>query len=103
MSIDSIKRDIERKKRDIENQKAKIADYREDIAFQKHVAQQCYKEFEIDAYFMMADKSKVATIEGLNQKIRLPASSGIRKDVIVKLTPEQAFLGVRREWIKLKS
>ena len=52
---------------------------------------------------MMADKSKVATIEGLNQKIRLPASGDIRKDVIVKLTPEQAFLGVRREWIKLKS
>jgi hypothetical protein len=61
-----------------------------DIAFQKHVAQQCYKEFKIDAYFMMADKSKVATIEGLNQKIRLPASGDIRKDVIVKLTPEQA-------------
>ena len=39
---------------------------------------------------MMADKSKVATIEGLNQKIRLPASGDIRKDVIVKLTPEQA-------------
>jgi hypothetical protein len=61
-----------------------------DIAFQKYVVQQCYKNAVIDSFFMMADKTKVATIDGLNQKIRLPVSGDIRKNVTVNLTPEQA-------------
>lgn len=61
-----------------------------DITFQKYVVQRCYKDLTIDACFMMADKTKVATIEGLNQKIRLPLSGDIRRDVLVNLTAEQA-------------
>ena len=61
-----------------------------DITFQKYVVQRCYKDLTIDACFMMADKTKVATIEGLNQKIRLPHSGDIRRDVLVNLTAEQA-------------
>jgi hypothetical protein len=61
-----------------------------DIAYQHHVAQQCFSMFNFEAYFLMADKSKTAKIDGLNQMIRLPNSGDIRKDVKVRLTPEQA-------------
>ncbi len=61
-----------------------------DIAYQHHVAQQCFSTFNFEAYFLMADKSKTAKIDGLNQMIRLPNSGDIRKDVKVRLTPEQA-------------
>ena len=38
----------------------------------------------------MADKSKVATIDGLNQMFRLPVNGDIRKDVEVLISPEEA-------------
>ena len=62
-----------------------------DLAYQHHVAQQCFSDFEFEAYFLMADKSKTAKIDGLNQMIRLPKSGDIRKDVQVRITPEEAL------------
>ena len=54
-----------------------------DIAFQRYVAKKCIPELHFEAFFLMADKSKVATIDGLNQMFRLPVNGDIRKDVEV--------------------
>ena len=45
--------------------------YLYDLAFQKHVIKSAYPDWEVSAYLMMADKSKKATINGLNQLFRI--------------------------------
>jgi len=42
-----------------------------DIAFQKYVIQLCFPQWKIQSYIMMADKSKKASINGLNQLFRI--------------------------------
>ena len=42
-----------------------------DIAFQKYVMQQCFPGFEIKSFIMMADTSKTASNDGLNQQFRI--------------------------------
>jgi len=61
-----------------------------DIAFQTYVSKKCIPELNFEAFFLMADKSKVATIDGLNQMFRLPDNGDIRKDVEVKISAEEA-------------
>ena len=61
-----------------------------DIAFQTYVTKKCIPELHFEAFFLMADKSKVATIDGLNQMFRLPDNGDIRKDVEVKISAEEA-------------
>lgn len=56
-----------------------------DLAFQKHIATLTYPDFRFEAYFMMADKSKKATIDGLNQLFRIPANGNPRTDIIRKV------------------
>jgi hypothetical protein len=50
---------------------AEMKPYVLDLAFQYHVVSLCCKNLQIDAYFMMADKSKVAPINGMNQLFRI--------------------------------
>jgi hypothetical protein len=57
-----------------------------DLAFQKHVASLTYPNFQFEAYFMMADKTKMATIDGLNQLFRVPANGNPRTDIIKKVS-----------------
>ncbi len=57
-----------------------------DLAFQKHVAKLTYPNFHFEAYFMMADKTKNATIDGLNQLFRVPANGNPRTDLIKKVS-----------------
>lgn len=45
--------------------------YLYDVAFQKFVLEKSFPEFHIDSYLMLADKSKEATVNGLNQKFQL--------------------------------
>ena len=61
-----------------------------DIAFQRYVAKKCIPDLHFEAFFLMADKSKVATIDGLNQMFRLPDNGDTRKDVEVKISAEEA-------------
>jgi len=61
-----------------------------DIAFQRYVANKCIPDLDFEAFFLMADKSKVATIDGLNQMFRLPDNGDTRKDVEVKISAEEA-------------
>jgi hypothetical protein len=56
-----------------------------DVAFQKFVMQACFPEWRIKSFMMMADKSKEASIDGLNQLFRISKKgegrTGIKKKV----------------------
>jgi len=56
-----------------------------DIAFQKHVMQLCYPSWNIESYLMMADKSKKASIDGLNQLFRISNNEGNRTGITKKV------------------
>ncbi|MDB5231660.1 MAG: hypothetical protein JWN76_2465 [Chitinophagaceae bacterium] len=47
--------------------KSKWRPYLDDVAFQKHVIIKSYPQFEIEAYLFLSDKSKTASVDGLNQ------------------------------------
>ena len=66
--------------------KSKWVSYFFDLAYQKYVIQQCCPEFKVTAYLMLADKSKRATINGLNQMFRIPNGGDPRRDIIQKIT-----------------
>ncbi|WP_288954506.1 DUF2779 domain-containing protein [uncultured Polaribacter sp.] len=53
------------------NIKSEWKPYIFDIAFQKHVISECYPEWEVKSYIMLVDKSKTASIDGLNQLFRI--------------------------------
>lgn len=55
--------------------------YLYDLAFQKKVAQLAFSEFEFKASFMMADKTKVASIDGMNQLFRVPIGGDPRQGI----------------------
>lgn len=55
-----------------------------DLAFQKYVIQKSYPDFHIRAFLMMADKSKTASVDGLNQMFRVPKDGNPRTDLITK-------------------
>ncbi len=57
-----------------------------DLAFQKEVVQMAFPNFKIEAYLMMADKTKKASIDGLNQLFRVPKNGNPRTDIIKKVT-----------------
>ena len=57
-----------------------------DLAFQKKVVQMAFPTFEVEAYLMMADKTKKASIDGLNQLFRVPKKGNPRIDIIKKVT-----------------
>lgn len=56
-----------------------------DVAFQKYVMQLCYQHWEIKSFIMMADKSKKASIDGLNQLFRISNKEGNRTGIIKKV------------------
>tara|TARA_R100001369_G_scaffold90618_1_gene129915 strand:+ start:8204 stop:10165 length:1962 start_codon:yes stop_codon:yes gene_type:complete len=53
-----------------------------DLAFQKYVAQKAYPQFAFVAYLLMADKTKTAKVDGLNQLFRIPKEGNPRTDVL---------------------
>ena len=54
-----------------------------DIAFQKYVMKKCFPGFEIKSFIMMADTSKTASIDGLNQMFRITKTAEQRTDIKV--------------------
>ena len=56
-----------------------------DLAFQKYVAQKAFPHFQYEAYLLMADKTKKAGIDGLNQLFRIPNNGNPRTDVIKRV------------------
>ena len=63
--------------------KANYLPYLFDLAFQKWVFQNATEKLKYNctAYFMMADKSKTATVNGLNQMFRIPKNGNPRTAV----------------------
>jgi hypothetical protein len=56
-----------------------------DLAFQKQVAQKALPQFKYEAYLLMADKTKTANIDGLNQLFRIPNNGNPRTDIIKRV------------------
>ncbi len=56
-----------------------------DIAFQKYVIQLCFPQWKIQSYIMMADKSKNASINGLNQLFRISSKGKNRTGILKKV------------------
>lgn len=56
-----------------------------DVAFQKFVMQLCFPNWKISSFIMMADKSKKASIDGLNQLFRINKKAGNRTGIIKKV------------------
>lgn len=56
-----------------------------DIAFQKYVIQLCFPHWNIQSYLMMANKSKKASIDGLNQLFRISNKGGNRTGITKKV------------------
>jgi hypothetical protein len=56
-----------------------------DVAFQKYVMQLCYPNWKINSFIMMADKSKTASIDGLNQSFRITKKGNNRTGIINKV------------------
>jgi len=59
--------------------------YLYDLAFQKKVAQLAFPEFEYKASFMMADKTKTASIDGMNQLFRVPIGGDPRQGIVKRV------------------
>tara|TARA_R110002051_G_scaffold131151_1_gene205033 strand:+ start:40554 stop:42518 length:1965 start_codon:yes stop_codon:yes gene_type:complete len=57
-----------------------------DLAFQKYVAQKAYPEFTFEAFLLMADKTKTAKVDGLNQLFRIPKEGNPRTDATSSIT-----------------
>lgn len=63
----------------------KMKPYLFDLAFQKKVAELAYPNLKFEAYFMMADKTKTASIDGLNQLFRVPMNGNPRIGIIKRV------------------
>lgn len=55
-----------------------------DIAFQEYVMQKAFPNWTIKAFLLLIDKSKTATVEGLNQKFKITSNSNKRTGIIVE-------------------
>lgn len=62
---------------------AKWKPYLYDVAFQKHVINRVFPQYEVSAYLMMADKSSCCPTDGLNQKFRVVRDQDGRRTVSV--------------------
>lgn len=65
---------------------AKWKSYLFDLAFQKEVVQRAYPIFNLEANLMLADRTKKASIDGLNQFFRIPAKGNRRTDIIKRVS-----------------
>lgn len=53
-----------------------------DISFQKYVIQKCFPQWHVSSSIMMADKLKIATVDGLNQFFRVSKKAGNRTGIV---------------------
>ena len=67
-----------------------IAEYVYDVAFQKYVISLVHPEWKIKAFLMLADKTKTATVDGMNQRFRIVHDKNGRSGV--ELQPGAAEL-----------
>ena len=65
--------------------------YLQDVAFQKHVVQNAFPGSSVTAHLLMPDKSKTATVNGLNQYFKVKRN-GRQTDVLVDERAKQPGL-----------
>ena len=63
-----------------------------DIAFQKHVVEQCIPNAMVTPYLLLADKTKVASVDGLNQMFRV-TKRGDNRTGVEKIEEDIANMG----------
>ena len=56
-----------------------------DLAFQKYVAQKAFPDLIFTAYLMLADKTKPALVDGLNQMFRIHKDTDPRKEIEMRV------------------
>ena len=56
-----------------------------DVAFQRYVIKKCYPQWKIKSYLRLADKSKTAQVNGLNQLFRISKTADNRTGIIKKV------------------
>ena len=71
---------------------SKFLPYLQDIAFQRHVAGLAYPHFEFSCHLLMADKSRRASVDGLNQRFRV-RRRGQSAEVLVKPGTDAQTIG----------
>lgn len=64
-----------------------------DIAFQTHVCKKAYPSFQVSSFLMAADKTAVASVDGLNQMFLIKNGSDGRPVVLVKQDTDLSKLG----------
>ncbi len=67
---------------------SKWKSYLYDVAFQKYVLNNAHPEFEVSGHLMLVDKTKMATVEGLNQKFFIARAEGNNIEIIPKNTDD---------------
>ena len=65
--------------------KSEWKSYLFDLAFQKHVVKKSFPEHKVESYLMLADKSKRASIDGLNQLFQITKNPNSRTGIDVKV------------------
>ena len=65
--------------------KSEWKSYLFDLAFQKHVVKKSFPEHKVESYLMLADKSKRASIDGLNQLFQITKNPNNRTGIDVKV------------------
>jgi hypothetical protein len=68
-------------------------EYIVDVAFQKYVIAKAYPKLTVSANLMLADKSKAASVDGLNQNFLLRRDEDGRSSVVVRKELKAADLG----------
>lgn len=63
--------------------RSKWKPYLYDVAFQKYVIEKAYPDHRVEAFLLLVDKSKMATVQGLNQKFLIQNDSKNR--IVVKV------------------
>ena len=61
-----------------------------DLAFQKYVVKKNYPEYKVESHLMLADKSKKASIDGLNQLFQITKDPNVRTGIMRKVDTLEA-------------
>lgn len=57
--------------------KGDLKSYLYDVAFQSHVTKLAFPDMNVESFLMCADKTKLATVDGLNQKFRIKENNEV--------------------------
>ena len=62
-----------------------------DVAFQQYVIRKAHPNWEVSSFLMLADKTKIAAIDGMNQLFRISKDAGNRTGIIKLVNDKSEF------------